>query len=312
MKKEKTYYKYRAFSSTTLESLCEDTIYFANPSSFNDPLDCSPSIECNSTLDELRLIYSHLFKLRRKAEIEKNLKLSSINLKNKDEFINEKIESEVKKMFAEFSYYATDPEYDVSQEKAEEQIFHSHIESEIKRYYSRGVSCFSSQFSNPLLWSHYGDQHKGICIGYSTNRLPRPELKEVIYGGSRTIKSSTILKAFVLNDPEAKSLLDNDVLLKKAKEWRYEKESRLIGTQGIQDSPLLLTEITFGLRCTDVIKHTLIKSLENRKSSIQYFEMYTKRDSYLLKRKKFDGWYNHYPITAASGIEIFGDDELSV
>ena len=30
------------------------------------------------------------------------------------------------------------------------------------------------------------------------------------------------------------------------------------------------------------------------------------------KRKKFDGWYNHYPITAASGIEIFGDDELSV
>jgi hypothetical protein len=28
-----------------------------------------------------------------------------------------------------------------------------------------GVLCFSQDWQNPLLWSHYGDKHKGICLG---------------------------------------------------------------------------------------------------------------------------------------------------
>ena len=32
-------YKYRAFSHHTLDMLVEDRLYFADPSTFNDPLD---------------------------------------------------------------------------------------------------------------------------------------------------------------------------------------------------------------------------------------------------------------------------------
>ena len=29
-----------------------------------------------------------------------------------------------------------------------------------------GVVCFSRHFHNPLLWSHYADKFKGICLGF--------------------------------------------------------------------------------------------------------------------------------------------------
>src|ERR1700681_4254027 len=29
-----------------------------------------------------------------------------------------------------------------------------------------GVLCFSRSWSNPVLWSHYADKHKGVCLGF--------------------------------------------------------------------------------------------------------------------------------------------------
>lgn len=49
---------------------------------------------------------------------------------------------------------------------------------------SRGILCFSRGWYNPVLWSHYADKHRGICLGfdilekygqpvrYSRSRLP--------------------------------------------------------------------------------------------------------------------------------------------
>jgi hypothetical protein len=51
---------------------------------------------------------------------------------------------------------------------------------------------------------------------------------------------------FCAKDPEAQKALDRDVLLRKAKEWKFESEWRLIGQPGLAESPLLMTEITFG------------------------------------------------------------------
>ena len=38
-------YKYRHFDDVTLEALVDDTVYFADPTRFNDPLDSRPSLE---------------------------------------------------------------------------------------------------------------------------------------------------------------------------------------------------------------------------------------------------------------------------
>src|SRR5215216_5139997 len=41
-----------------------------------------------------------------------------------------------------------------------------------------GVVCFSRNWNNPLLWAHYSDKHKGICLGFD---LPDDFLKGVTY-----------------------------------------------------------------------------------------------------------------------------------
>jgi len=30
---------------------------------------------------------------------------------------------------------------------------------------NRGLLCFSRSWTNPLLWAHYSDKHRGMCLG---------------------------------------------------------------------------------------------------------------------------------------------------
>src|SRR6266446_5545165 len=32
-----------------------------------------------------------------------------------------------------------------------------------------GMICFSKQWHNPLLWSHYADKHRGMCLGFDVD-----------------------------------------------------------------------------------------------------------------------------------------------
>ena len=182
------------------------------------------------------------------------------------------------------------------------------IQRELLKRYDRGICCFSPTFSNPLLWSHYGDQHNGICIGYSLKREPKPILRKVEYGGSRTVNTSVIAKAFLSNEKDAQDFLDRDVLLRKAPSWRYEREWRLFGNRGVQDSALSLQDVTFGLRCPVAIIHSVIAALETRNPKIKFYEIYEVRGSFKLKRRPVDTCEMRafLPRTARSGIEIFG------
>jgi hypothetical protein len=41
-----------------------------------------------------------------------------------------------------------------------------------------GVICFSKSWKNPLMWGHYGNKHKGICLGFD---VEDENIKEVDY-----------------------------------------------------------------------------------------------------------------------------------
>ncbi len=308
--KPETFYKYRAFNTAVLESLCHDTIYFSNPRVFNDPLDCNPTLESDSTIEELRRLLAFLVKKRVEAGALESLKQALMKGEDASRYAENMAKKKADDELSYIAYQAASPEYEVDIKEAERWILVTQIESELNQYYERGVSCFSITYSNALLWSHYGDQHQGICIGYGVERRPLPELSKVLYGGSRIIKTSQLINTFLMNNTEEKKKLERNILLRKAEDWDYEEEWRLIGKQGVQDSPLLLKEITFGLRCPNYIKHTVVKVLLGRSSKMQYFEMKTNRGSYELCREPLDvaelGVY--LPQTARSGIEIFGSE----
>lgn len=82
-----------------------------------------------------------------------------------------------------------------------------------------GILCFSRTWHNPVMWSHYGDRHKGLCLGFE---LLDEWTFPISYKGLR-LKS------------EAEKLLSagsenfgNKLLTTKYKHWRYEQEVRMI------------------------------------------------------------------------------------
>jgi hypothetical protein len=83
---------------------------------------------------------------------------------------------------------------------------------------NRGLLCFSKGYKNPVLWSHYADRHRGICVGfdvpddlimhvtYTTNRPPPDDL----LSGDKSVREEAMKKS----------------LATKFSHWRYESEVR--------------------------------------------------------------------------------------
>lgn len=113
--------------------------------------------------------------------------------------------------------------------------------------------------------------------------------------------------AFLTDNVHSNQILDRDVLLRKAKDWRYECEWRLIGASGEQDSPLLMTEVIFGLRCSEVVRHSIVEALKRRRPPVKFFEMRESPSRYTLRRVSLDldELAAYLPRVAMSAEEMF-------
>jgi len=79
-----------------------------------------------------------------------------------------------------------------------------------------GLLCFSRNWTNPLLWSHYAANHQGICLGFDLN--PGEDVQHVHYTDQRP----RIEKGAASITDKLEELL----LLTKYKDWCYEEELR--------------------------------------------------------------------------------------
>ena len=77
-------------------------------------------------------------------------------------------------------------------------------------------------FLNPLMWSHYADSHKGICIQYEITKDTLAAYnndEQILKIGSVRYRNRKVMSNYIT--------LDN-ALLAKGKCWDYEQEERLI------------------------------------------------------------------------------------
>lgn len=82
-----------------------------------------------------------------------------------------------------------------------------------------GVVCFSQSWGDPVLWSHYGDCHRGIALGFD---VPDKRLMNVRYVAART---NVQLDQFARREPEAVKAMQH-LLCTKYDRWKYESETR--------------------------------------------------------------------------------------
>jgi hypothetical protein len=140
---------------------------------------------------------------------------------------------------------------------------------------SVGYFCMTSSPDNLLMWAHYADSHRGVCLKFEI-------LKDL---DSFLVPVKVDYNSQYINfDCLSSNLLD--VLRRKSPDWEYEDEYRVIKTdhQGLwkikQDC---LVEIIFGCRTSKEDKES-IKSLASTSgfTNITYFEAREKKDSYGL------------------------------
>ena len=298
------FYKYRAFNSRTLSMLVNDQLYFADPSSFNDPLDTRPTLEVDVEETALIDILSRLYERRIRAEMSAAARKLQAKGPRTQDRIEDLSSQQASHLIETIKYNATNPEADSGYMNRE---LRARIEDELIRRYDSGIVSLSERDDCPLLWSHYGDQHRGICIGYSVREKESRKPAKVEYGGSRLIHASDV-DSMLQNDAAAREKVNSAVLLRKGEEWRYEREWRFIGVQGLQDSSLELEEIIFGCRFEGMLELALLKTFEGRERPVEFHRMREEDGKFDLKKHRVDydeSDFIEFPRRAYSASELF-------
>jgi hypothetical protein len=115
-----------------------------------------------------------------------------------------------------------------------------------------GLVCFSAKWTDPVIWAHYSDKHRGLCLGFE---LLGDITKRVEYI-EKPLHFPSNLAELPMEEQKAVS---DAMLYKKFKHWEYEQEIRTF--TGLTDEEdgffyvdfgptMALVEVVLGANCT--------------------------------------------------------------
>lgn len=303
----KRLFKYREFNNRTLDMIVSDQVYFADPSTFNDPLDTRPSLDTDVDNDDLEEIFRRFIKRRISAEMTAAAKFIRYRGPRTKDHIARQSRRRADRLVQEINYHATNTDCD--REKRKRFLLQYSVEEELFRQYDKGIVSLAERATCPLMWSHYGHQHRGECIGYSVPARVEPNVHKVKYRGNQLVQASKVA-AMMDGNKSAHREVKEAVLLRKAGSWHYEREWRLLGPRGSDRSPLELEEILFGIRCKETTKYAVMKAFESRERSVKFYEMREVPGKFHLKKYALrydDALFIGYPARSLSMYDDFED-----
>lgn len=265
-------YKYRNINENTMKILTKGELYFSSPSDFNDPFECQIPINLKITEKEL----SKVLKKGKNNFIKKEKLMNVLNVQfngNKSEYVKYLNKNEIK-----------------IQKDLEER----------KNYFK--IYCLSKSYDKILMWSHYADSHKGICIGFNFYKIYNKQTYMLI---NKTINDiDTILEIIKVKYSKNKlkkvrriNFNDNNLkkgLTTKASFWNYEEEYRIIlGEHSLfYISPEIIKELIFGLQTSDSdIRKTLQEIHDSdflKLSDLNIYKIIKSETSFTIKKEFLD------------------------
>lgn len=137
-----------------------------------------------------------------------------------------------------------------------------------------------AEYLNSLMWAHYADSHKGICIKYRFSEClsqlfcENPNIvaffEDVIYSNDDMEKYSIDVCKHI--ESKRNEIELNEALLLKGKCWEYENELRFIyydlngnGNYDTIDIPGCVEAIYFGLNCSSKDVESIIKIMRSKR-----------------------------------------------
>ncbi len=95
-----------------------------------------------------------------------------------------------------------------------------------------GIICMSGGWRHPLLWGHYADKHKGICLGFDVDVSDPSQIDAPsnVWRPIDYVETRPTLSAFGVDHPNKMTPSDFARLsLTKFDAWKYEDEFRWVG-----------------------------------------------------------------------------------
>lgn len=251
---DRTLYKYRSIENAK-KLLETESLYFNCPSQFNDPFEFSDRL-LDTSFSE-KFAQSHIGGL---PQIQSLPRKERRNLKRKD--------------------LSTHMRLGVKQA----------IEGKRNEF---GVFCGSEIYDSTLMWSHYADNHKGVCIGFEF-----PQTKEFLDNFVAKENIIPMKVSYVDNIVKAPCEVNGELFPEstlrhwfstKSKVWEYEQEIRLLkidGKASVSFSPNWIREIYFGLLVPDNHIEEIISIVNAKCDSCLLFDMKFANNSFQLIRKQ--------------------------
>jgi hypothetical protein len=261
-------YKYFNISNLKYfeDLFCKNLLYFPCPLTFNDPFDCRLNIDTNYSNDELLEI----------LENEININYPGLSVENKRKRINAAL---------------NDTELKDNLIKNYERYRNSLLED-------CGVQCMTEKHLNLLMWSHYSNCHKGICVEFDTNEMLKHVNDKIWCNKVIYKKEYPSLKVVFNNDQNKIDKFGTSILRIKSNDWSYEKEWRIVFPSVTKFYPNRLIpipkesikKIFLGLEMEDNCKYNLVKLIKVNYAKDQIFEMKKSLHSFDLETLGYNDW----------------------
>jgi hypothetical protein len=256
-------YKYRNWTDIYHKNtLLKNQIYLSSPKDFNDPLDCRIPIN-----------YSYL---QTGEQIDKYV--NSIISKNHEEFSKQGVNIEIES--------AKLKQRIIDDPKKFQKWYESIFFEEIDIHY--GIYSMSEEWNSLLMWTHYANNHQGVCIGFWQKKLL--ELNRFIMGRVIYPPNNVFPDVSPFEDDDTKTLIKQTNT--KSNEWQYEKEYRLttlyyplkptIEERTYTLSNDFFAEIIIGMRATEKTRTELLQIAKDKKVSV--FEIRQKPFKFEIER----------------------------
>lgn len=259
-------YKYESFSTQSLSNLKSQTLYFGSPANFNDPFDCKIT-----------------------ARVEKPTEAESELFRKRYSTIPDLPDETKRALDSATAKEVSDWLHGVGSKNISNIIQNGIV--------GKGVSCFSENYNDLLMWSHYGDKNRGFCLEFDTSFEPFNKAKKVTY--TNQIPTISITDALLKN--EYKQLFD--LYCTKSKSWEYEAEWRCLhetaGTEWTYESRAL-TGVYFGSNVPQQAIDIICLILQGQNETVRYWKGVKSETKFELEFEEFK--YIPYRVARERGL----------
>lgn len=257
-------YKYRGFGKESSEKqwttkiISEQELFFSSIKAFNDPFDGKVNLRFDGKLNEIKAAQT---RVQYTNKLVKNEKYEGITMKDSFDLVSSRITEEV----------IENTEFKDGLKKRVQEIHNS-----------KGVLALSSIPDNILMWSHYGDNHYGICFGFEW------DAEDHIFGKYRKVKYQT-------HYDEVWSWLHTDdeivegIIYNKSIDWSYEKEFRIVidSIEAVKFDKINLKEIIFGCKTTQEDIDEIIQLANKYNLDVEFMQAKIDEKTYALNIENY-------------------------